>query len=308
MIEIAIIIIFAIILDWNFGDPDWLPHPIIWFGKSIAYLEKRYNKGEHRVLKGALTSAALILMVWVLSSVMMSVSYGIRPYCGLTVEVLFLFLGLAGTTLIKEGKDVFAALNSSLEEGRTQVARIVGRDTSQLTAEQVKKATLETLAENLSDGVIAPLFWYAVAGIPGLLTYKMINTLDSMIGYKHEPYSDYGRIAAKVDDVANWIPARLTAVLMCLVSGEKRSWSFVKRYGKAHSSPNAGYPESALAGILNVRFGGPSHYFGEVVEKPYIGDKERLFTNADIDKTIKINRYSEVLMWAVVFVIKVYVR
>ncbi|MDA3854403.1 MAG: adenosylcobinamide-phosphate synthase CbiB [Bacteroidales bacterium] len=304
MVEAALIIILAIILDWTLGDPVWIPHPVILFGRGISYCEKRYNKGTHRVRKGALTSIALMMFTYVLSSVMMQVSYRIQYYFGVGIEIVFLFLGLAGTTLIKEGKAVFAALDRSLDEGRVQVGRIVGRDTSQLTAQQVKKATLETLAENLSDGVIAPLFWYAVAGIPGMLTYKMINTLDSMIGYKNERYMDYGRIAAKVDDVANWIPARLTAYLMCLVSKDKRSWDFVKRYGKAHSSPNAGYPEAALAGILNVRFGGPSNYFGAVVDKPYIGNNDREINNEDIKKTVKINRYSEVMMLVLVILIK----
>lgn len=308
MIEILLIILLAIILDWTLGDPVWIPHPVILFGKGITYFEKRYNRGEHKVLKGASTSLMLILLVFLVSFVIMQVAYGIQHYLGVGLEVIALFLGLAGTTLIKEGKAVFEALDRSLDEGRVQVGRIVGRDTSQLTAQQVKKATLETLAENLSDGVIAPLLWYAVAGIPGLMTYKMINTLDSMIGYKSERYLDYGRIAAKIDDVANWIPARITALLMCIVSAEKRPWYFVKRYGKAHSSPNAGYPEAALAGILNVRFGGPSNYFGEVVDKPYIGEDDREITNDDIKKTVKINRYSEVLMLLLVVVVKLLIR
>lgn len=303
MIEVLLIVIIAVILDWTLGDPAWIPHPVILFGKGIAFFEKCYNWGGHKVLKGAFTSTFLILLTFVSTFVIMRVAYGIQHYLGVGLEIIALFLGLAGTTLIKEGKAVFAALDRSLDNGRVQVGRIVGRDTSQLTAQQVKKATLETLAENLSDGVIAPLFWYAVAGIPGLMAYKMINTLDSMIGYKNERYLDYGRIAAKIDDVANWMPARITAYLMCLVSNEKRSWHFVKRYGKAHSSPNAGYPESALAGILDVRFGGPSNYFGSVVDKPFIGENDREITNGDIKITTRINRMSELLMIVLVLVV-----
>lgn len=308
MLEAVLIVIIAIALDWSLGDPSWITHPVITFGKGITYFEKRYNQGDNRVRKGAMTSLFLIGATYVLTSAFMNVAYAIQPVLGVGVETVALFLGLAGTTLIKEGKGVFKALDRSLEQGRQQVARIVGRDTSQLSAQQVKKATLETLAENLSDGVIAPLFWYAIAGIPGLMTYKMINTLDSMIGYKSDRYLHYGRIAAQIDDVANWIPARLTALLMCLVSKEKRSWGFVKRFRKAHSSPNAGYPESALAGILNVRFGGPSNYFGAVVDKPFIGDNDREITNEDISKTVKINRYTEVVMLLFVVLVKLAVN
>lgn len=296
MQEKIIIILLALTLDRLFGDPMWIPHPVILFGRGISFFEKRLNKGRHRLVKGAISSLLLMVLTATIFYAIMKLSYSINNYLGMGIETLFLFLGLAGTTLIKEGKAVFAALDKSLDDGRHQVARIVGRDTSELTAQQVKKATLETLAENLSDGVIAPLFWYAVAGIPGLMTYKMINTLDSMIGYKSERYLYYGRFAAKVDDVANWLPSRITAILMCFVSLRQRPWKFVKQYGRAHSSPNAGYPESALAGILNVRFGGPSNYFGTLVPKPYIGDNEREITNDDMIKTARINRASQRLM------------
>lgn len=163
---------------------------------------------------------------------------------------------------------VFEAADRSLEEGRRQVARIVGRDTSGLTDTEVRTAALETLAENLSDGVIAPLFWYLLLGVPGMLAYKMVNTLDSMIGYRNERYRAFGCFAARLDDVANYLPARLTAFLMVLVTGRLSLLRFVFRYGPRHASPNSGYPEAALAGILDCRFGGPHQYFGEWVYKP----------------------------------------
>ena len=153
---------------------------------------------------------------------------------------------------------VFEAVDRSLDEGRRQVGRIVGRDTSALSAQEVRTAALETLAENLSDGVIAPLFWYAVLGVPGMMAYKMVNTLDSMIGYRNERYRQFGCIAARIDDVANYIPARLTALLMIIVSGRLSLFRFVGKYGSRHASPNSGYPEAALAGILNCRFGAMS--------------------------------------------------
>ena len=193
---------------------------------------------------------------------------------------------------------MFIAVDRSLDEGRTQVARIVGRDTSELSAQEVRTAALETLAENLSDGVIAPLFWYALFGIPGMLAYKMINTLDSMIGYRTERYRDFGCFAARIDDVANYIPARLTAALMVIVSGKMSLFGFVCKYGSRHASPNSGYPEAALAGILNCRFGGPHYYFGEIFDKPYIGENERPLTTADMKVSIRINRMAEVLMVA----------
>ena len=229
----------------------------------------------------------------------------------LVLDAIIVFYCLAGTTLIKEVRDVFLALDRSLEEGRAQVARIVGRDTSELSAQEVRKAALETLAENLSDGVIAPLFWLAVLGTPGMLAYKMVNTLDSMIGYHTERYLQFGCWAAHIDDVANYIPARLTAAVMVVgswvmgVGGINHHPSpithhlrFVLRNGKNHASPNSGYPEAALASILNCRFGGPHKYFGEVFDKPYIGENDRELTTADMKTAIRVNRMAEILMIA----------
>ena len=213
------------------------------------------------------------------------------------------FFCLAGKTLINEVRMVFAAVDRSLEEGRTQVSRIVGRDTSQLTAQEVRTAALETLAENLSDGVIAPLFWFRLLGIPGIMTYKMINTLDSMIGYKNERYKDFGCWAAHIDDVANYIPARLTALLMVMAAGKPSLIKFVTKYGKCHASPNSGYPEAALAGILDCRFGEPHSYFGEMVYKPFIGTTERIFTLGDATKAIRINILSEYMMTGIILVV-----
>ncbi|MBP5210445.1 MAG: cobalamin biosynthesis protein CobD, partial [Bacteroidales bacterium] len=199
-------------------------------------------------------------------------------------------------TLIVEVRQVFLAVEKSLEDGRKQVARIVGRDTQNLSAQEIRTAALETLSENLSDGVIAPIFWFFVLGVPGMITYKMINTLDSMIGYRNEKYILFGKFAARADDVANFIPARLTAFLMILSSGRLSLLRFVSRYGRAHASPNSGYPEAALAGILDCRFGGPHDYFGQNVYKPYIGDNPRKITSDDLGISIRINILSEVLM------------
>ena len=283
-------------LDLIFGDPSKLPHPIVWFGKAIAFFEHRLNKGSHRKLKGALVAIGLISFVFIATSFLISSLSFLIPHSSFLILSLLIFYCLAGTTLIREVREVFLAVDRSLEEGRQQVARIVGRDTSALSAQEVRTAALETLAENLSDGVIAPLFWFAILGVPGMLTYKMINTLDSMIGYKTERYRDFGCWAAHIDDVANYIPARLTALLMAIASPQKGLLRFIWRNGRRHASPNSGYPEAALAGILNCRFGGPHYYFGQLFPKPYIGENERELTTADMKYAVRINRIAEVLM------------
>lgn len=290
------------LLDLLLGDPAWLSHPVVGFGKLIAAGEKRWNRGENRRRKGALmtillvistfgVTLALLLGCWKLEQ---ALHLGIWLERG--VEAVLIFCCLAGTTLIREVREVFRAVDRSLEEGRTQVARIVGRDTSALTAQEIRTAALETLAENLNDGVIAPLFWLALLGVPGMMAYKMINTLDSMIGYRNERYLEFGRFAARLDDVAGWIPARLTAFLMLLVAGKPDKLAWVRKNGQLHLSPNSGHPEAALAAILDCRFGGPHNYFGEEVWKPYIGSNDRPLTTADMERAVRINRAAEAVM------------
>ena len=291
-------LLFGWILDLLLGDPAWLPHPVVGFGKMIAFGEHRLNKGTHRKLKGAVLAIVLILATFAATWLLLyAISKLPSPLGeGLGVRLLLIFFCLAGTTLIREVREVFLALDRSLEEGRRQVARIVGRDTSELSAQEVRTAALETLAENLSDGVIAPLFWLALLGVPGMVAYKMVNTLDSMVGYRTERYREFGCWAAHIDDIANYIPARLTALLMIIVAGRPRLAGFVWRNGCRHASPNSGYPEAALAGILNCRFGGPHYYFGELFDKPFIGENDRALTTEDMKKAIRVNRMAEVLM------------
>ena len=284
------------ILDLLLGDPQWLPHPVVWFGKAIAACEHKLNRGHHRKVKGAIVAMILIAFVFALTWLIRYWLLSLSSYLLLLFDTVIIFYCLAGTTLIREVREVFFALDRSLEEGRQQVARIVGRDTSELSAQEVRTAALETLAENLSDGVIAPLFWFSLLGTPGMLAYKMVNTLDSMIGYKTERYKDFGCWAAHIDDVANYIPARLTALLMILASGKLNLLAFVWKNGPRHASPNSGYPEAALAGILNCRFGGPHYYFGQLFDKPYIGENERPLTTADMKKAVRVNRVAEIWM------------
>ena len=246
-------LIFSLGMGWAadllIGDPEKLPHPVVWFGKMISFAERRLNHGVRRKAKGAVTAISLILFVfaatWLLRKALL---YTLPTWVTVVFDAICIFYCLAGTTLIREVLHVFQALEQSLDEGRKAVARIVGRDTAQLSDQEVRKAALETLAENLSDGVIAPLFWLALLGVPGMMAYKMVNTLDSMIGYRTERYKDFGCIAAHIDDVANYLPARLTAFMMIMVAGRRPGLvGFVWRNGRRHASPNSGYPEAALA-------------------------------------------------------------
>ncbi len=282
------------IMDLIFGDPEKLPHPIIWFGKLISKFEKTLNKGTNRKINGAITAVVLILGVFLTVHLLLFLLSPFR-WVKMAVIAIGIFFCLAGTTLISEVKAVFDAADRSLEEGRKQVGRIVGRDTANLTDKEVRTAALETLAENLSDGVIAPLFWYAILGLPGMMAYKMANTLDSMIGYKNKRYKDFGMTAAKIDDIVNYIPARTTAFLMIVAAGKPSLIKFVLKFGPQHASPNSGWPEAALAGILNCRFGGTHNYFGEEVIKPYIGINDRDLTSADMRVAIRVNRIAEIL-------------
>ncbi|MDE5998952.1 MAG: adenosylcobinamide-phosphate synthase CbiB [Bacteroidaceae bacterium] len=295
------------LLDLLLGDPSWMPHPVVGFGKMIATGERWLNRGTHRKLKGAFLALFLVVVVFVATWALLYVTCVVSDtfYLYIAIASLIIFWCLAGTTLIREVRQTFIAVDRSLEEGRKQVARIVGRDTSELSAQEIRTAALETLAENLSDGVIAPLFWLAIGGVPGMLAYKMVNTLDSMIGYRTDRYHDFGCFAARLDDVANYIPARLTACLMVLASGRLSLLKFVAEHGSKHASPNSGYPEAALAGILNCRFGGPHTYFGQLFDKPYIGDNDRLLTTEDMRIAIRINRIAECL--AILLVVLIYI-
>lgn len=284
------------------GDPQGWPHPVVWFGKAINFGEKKLNTGTNGVLKGGLLTLILVggtyhiteLIIWHCSAV----NYKLPMF----IIGIGVFFCLSGKTLANEVKAAFDAVDRSTEEGRKQVSRIVGRDTSQLSAQQIRTAALETAAESLSDGVIAPMFWFAILGLPGMMAYKMINTLDSMIGYKNERYNEFGRIAAKLDDIVNFIPARITAMLMLFVSGKWNKLSWVMENGKNHTSPNAGFPEAALAAILDCRFGGPNFYSGQLVDKPYIGSTEKVFTSDDMLRAIQVNNNAEMGMGILVCV------
>ena len=310
----ALTLLIAWLADRILGDPAWLPHPVVAFGKLIAAGEKRWNRGTHRRRKGAWMTILLVVGTFAVAFVLLLglQRLGQALGCGVVLqrvaEGILIFFCLAGTTLIREVREVFRAVDCSVEEGRERVARIVGRDTSELSPQEIRTAALETLAENLNDGVIAPLFWLVLLGVPGMLAYKMINTLDSMIGYRNERYLDFGRFAARLDDMAGWIPARLTAFLMLLVAGRLGKLGWVRTNGRKHLSPNSGHPEAALAAILDCRFGGPHNYFGQEVWKPYIGDNDRPLTTDDMQRAVRINQWAEAVMILVLLILTVLIH
>lgn len=288
--------------DLLLGDPPGWPHPVRAFGAAIAWGDRRLNRGHGRLVKGAMLVVVLCVAVlagsyWGLKLLQ---AWSLPAYS--IIAGIGVFYCLANRGLLHEGQAVLDALKKEgLDAGRRRLSWIVGRDTAQLSEQQIRTAVLESMSENLSDGVVAPLLFYLAGGLPAMLLYKMINTLDSMIGYKREPYRLFGRAAARLDDVANFIPARFTALLMVLVTGSRRALKYVVRYGSAHASPNSGYPEAALAGILDCRFGGPNRYKGILVEKPYIGENEKVLTDKDFRYVKYINH--AVTLVTVIFVI-----
>jgi adenosylcobinamide-phosphate synthase len=277
-------------LDLWLADPEGWPHPVRTYGALIAAGERHLNHGPHRFSKGAGLAAALVAGTFSSFNLLHKLLQRLPLGWAVAADTVWVYYGLANTGLVREGQAVFAVLErEGLEAGRRQLARIVGRDTARLDAQQIRTAVLESLAENLSDGVVAPLCAYALGGVPGLMAYKMVNTLDSMVGYRSPRYEQFGKFAARLDDVANLLPARLTACLLAALGGSGRAFRFIGRFGNQHKSPNAGYPEAALAGVLDCRFGGPNYYHGQLVPKPYIGDNPRAIAPAEIDRVARLN-------------------
>ena len=281
------------VLDAIFGDPAWLPHPVVYMGKAISRLEKflrarlpKTPQGE--LLGGAVTAFCLPVGTFLVTSLVCLAAAKLSPWLGLAVQMFWCGQALAAKGLVQESTNVYAELKKgSLPAARKAVSRIVGRDTEALTAEGVTRAAVETVAENASDGVIAPLLYMLLGGAPLALTYKAINTMDSMVGYKNEKYLYFGRAAAKLDDVANYIPSRLAALLWIMAAAftrndTKGAWRIWRRDRRNHASPNSAQTESACAGALGVQLAGPAYYFGEYYPKPTIGDPLRPIEPEDI--------------------------
>lgn len=298
------------VLDTLFGDPPWLPHPVVLMGKTISALEKRLRarmpqtpQGE--LLGGAVVAFTLPVGTFLLTSLVCLGAAKLSPWLGLAVQMFWCGQALAAKGLAQESTNVYRALiKPDLPAARKAVSRIVGRDTQNLTLEGVTKAAVETVAENASDGVIAPLLYMLLGGAPLALTYKAINTMDSMLGYKNEKYLYFGRAAAKLDDAANYLPSRLAGLLWCIAAAltgnsPKGAWRIWRRDRRNHASPNSAQTESACAGALGVQLAGPAYYFGEYYAKPTIGDPLRPIEPEDIRRANRMMYAESVLALAV---------
>ncbi|MBU1055949.1 MAG: adenosylcobinamide-phosphate synthase CbiB [Proteobacteria bacterium] len=268
----------AFVLDLILGDPPSFPHPIRVIGKAISFFEPVFRKFPVKLFtSGLLFCLFLIFASFSLTFFMVYISYLIHPVFGIIVEIILVYYCISVRSLKDAALDVMHAFRKSgLKEARIKLSMIVGRDTKNISEEGVVRAAVETVAENLVDGVISPLFFAAIGGAPFAISYKMINTLDSMVGYKNEKYIDFGKASAKIDDVANYIPARISIfIISCaaqMLCGKGiSSFKTAVKEGSNHSSPNSGCSEAAFAGALLVKLGGPNYYGGQLISKPYIG-------------------------------------
>ena len=304
--EILFAALLGFLIDLILGDPYWMPHPVVYMGKSITFLEKRLRVLFPKNKEGELIAGFFLMILiaggtFAISGGLLYLAGLIHPLLRFVIEVIWSWQVLALRDLKKESANVFHKLkNDSLENARLAVARIVGRDTQELTEEGVTKAAVETVAENFSDGVIAPLLYLMIGGPALALCYKAINTMDSMVGYKNETYLYFGRVAARTDDLANFIPARLSALLLILVSplaGGKQqdAWRIWRRDHNKHASPNSAQTESVVAGALGVQLAGPAYYFGEYYDKPIIGDTKRPIEPEDILRANRMNYLAGIL-------------
>lgn len=302
------IMMLAYPLDLVIGDPVWLPHPVRMMGKTILKVEtllRRYAKTPFaQKLAGIVLVIIIVLPAFIITALITGMVYHLHHrsliIMGNIILVCLVSTTIAVKELINEGKMVIKAVkDGKLETARSRLSRLVGRDTCTLSREKVLRATMETLSENLSDGIIAPMFYLAIGGLPFAMGYKAINTLDSMVGYKNERYMHFGFASARLDDIANYIPARITGTLIIITSMILYGWSTAVnafhtmfRDGRKHPSPNAGIPEAAMAGALGVMLGGPSLYNGIPVEKPFIG------TDTDNDPLLQSGRSVSIVRFA----------
>lgn len=276
---------FAMLLDALLGEPRWLwsraPHPAVLMGRAVGWCDSRFNRGTARRARGVLVMAALCLCAGVLG--------GLLSLGGPVVEILVAAILLAQKSLVDHVAAVATGLRQGLPQGRAAVAMIVSRDTTAMDPSATARAAIESAAENLSDGVIAPAFWFAVAGLPGLLIYKISNTADSMVGYRTPRHEDFGWAAARLDDLLNLIPARLSALLIATCAGRWRDLPAIRADARLHRSPNAGWPEAAMARALGIALSGPRAYDGAMRDFPWVnGAGRRPLGPRDIDAAIRM--------------------
>ena len=281
----AAVLVLALLLDAALGEPRWLwdrlPHPAVLMGRAVGWCDQRLNSGTARRLRGVLAMAGLGLAAWCLGLILQQL--------GWVIEIIVAAMLLAQKSLAAHVAAVADALRLSLGDGRRAVAQIVGRDTATMDEPAVARGAIESAAENFSDGVIAPAFWFLVAGLPGLLLYKITNTADSMIGYRTPRHAAFGWAAARFDDVLNLIPARLTAGMIAVLHGRWRDWPEITAEARRHRSPNAGWPEAAAARVLNVALSGPRSYEGEMRDFPFVNETGRKTIGAEeIDAAVTL--------------------
>jgi adenosylcobinamide-phosphate synthase len=310
--SLFLILLLALALDAALGDPPWLygtvPHPVAMIGRLVAFGDRRLNDeraGEGaRALSGALLTSTVVLLSATLGWVLAGALQGLPG--GWLVEAVLVSMLIAFRGLYDHAAAVARVLGDGLAEGRAAVAHIVGRDPDSLDGPGVARAAVESIAENFSDGVVAPAFWYALLGLPGLCAYKAVNTLDSMIGHKNPRYRAFGRAAARLDDVVNWVPARLAGSLVVLAAAmlpgarAGAAWRTMRRDAPRHRSPNAGWQEAAFAGALGFALAGPRRYRDEAVDDPWMGDGRSDLGAADIRAALRLYLAAAALLAAIV--------
>jgi len=311
-----LILLIALVLDWKFGEPEilWsrITHPIVLFGKAVSFADKQLNiesdADSTQYKKGAMAICLLILLA-LLVGLALGWVIELVGWLGLFIELFIVFVLLAQKSLADHVGAVAVGLRENgLEGGRAAVGMIVGRDPDTLNQSGVCRAAIESLAENFSDGVVAPAFWYAVFGLPGIIVYKMINTADSMIAYKNEKYLWFGRVAAQIDDLANWVPARLSALLIAMGGASAHALKVAFQDAGLHRSPNAGWPEAAMAGASGLALGGPRVYSYETVQQAWLnGAGKRELAAQDIEATLWIFNKSCFALWAIVLALLILV-
>ncbi len=302
----------AFLLDLCLGDPRFLPHPIRWMGRAIEGLEPSFRKLPlPPTVSGAIFAAALVLCTWATTLLLLLAAQAFHPVVKIIIEIVFIYYCISAQSLQDAAMDVSRSLaQKELKAARTKVALIVGRDVDDYQADGIARAAVETVSENLVDGVISPLFFAAIGGAPLAMAYKMVNTLDSMIGYKNQKYLYFGRAAAWLDDVLNYVPARLSVPIIALAAqlldGKgARAFETAVKEGANHSSPNAGLPEAAFAGALAVKLNGPNLYNGKLVDKPYIGVRFGKAKIENIKQSCDIMMLSSILWLGIVWGINI---
>lgn len=294
IIHHLIAITLAVLIDRMIGDPKNWPHPVRWIGSLIAKLDKSWNKGSQRKLTGICMLVTVLFVVGGISFLIVSVFYLLHPVAGIMAEAIMISTTIAERSLKEAAMTVYAPLEKGdLAEARRNLSYIVGRDTEKLNESEIVRAAVETVAENTSDGITAPLFWALIGGAPFALIYRAINTCDSMVGYRNEKYEDFGWASARLDDVANWIPSRLTSI--CMLAGSRPefsnqadAWKIVFRDAKKHPSPNSGWGEAPVAAILGIQLGGINYYKGILSNRATMGNPVVKIEKDHIRKTNKI--------------------